>query len=770
MEWKPSDKGLSPKAYGDIDGKDYEPYVPANVQLTEFTLRAVITGAIIGAIFGAANAYLGLKVGLTVSASIPAAVMAVAVFRILRQGSILETNIVQTVGSAGESLAAGVIFTIPALFIWGMEPAKSDIIAIALLGGVMGVLFMIPLRKFLIVNEHGKLPYPEGTACAEVLVAGQGDLSKAKMLFAGMGIGALYQALMHNRLFGLWSKEPITHISGFKGAEIGAEVTPELLGVGYIIGPRISAIMLGGGIMGWLVLIPLITLFGEHLANPVYPETGLTIAEMSPGLIWSRYVRYIGAGGVAFAGIFSLLKSIPLILSSFKAGIAGFGKGSQGEERTQQDLPFNFIIVGSIVLIAAIALYLSRGVFSSQPMVGVIAAILIVLFGFFFVTVSSRIVGLLGSSSNPVSGMTIATLILTCVIFLAAGFGGLAGIKLSVLTVGAFVCIAAAIAGDTSQDLKTGFLVGATPRLQQLGEFVGVIVSALTMGMVMYLLKDAIVSGDLPAPQANLMRLVVDGVMGGTLPWNLVFCGMFIALTVELLGINSLAFAVGLYLPMSLSVPIMAGGLIRFFVEMKKDNDPQLEKKRESGVLYSSGMIAGAALTGVFIMVLVGFSERSPRFLEILSRPGIYLSTIQGGNFTIEGQQLTSGYVPVSASDFPDTGAEITRISQLKKAVNLAIEADETANLRILQAELSKLEKKVSDAKTREIKVIYDYQGVKAEKMISVGKWSKVYLHLGTEGLQEAGEPETHNRNGVLAFLLLTATLIFVVFRKQQEA
>jgi putative OPT family oligopeptide transporter len=388
-------KTLSPKAYAVMDGKDYPPYVPASKDMPEFTFKAVIAGMIIGAVFGAANAFLGLKVGLTVSASIPAAVMAVAIFRIFRGGSILETNMVQTVGSAGESLAAGVIFTIPALFMWGLEPDQMEIVLMAILGGTMGVLFMIPLRKFLIVKEHGKLPYPEGTACAEVLVAGQGDLSKAKALFWGMGLGGIYQFLMNSKTFGLWSKEPTTHIHGFRGAEIGGELTPELLGVGYIIGPRISAIMLAGGALGWLVLIPLIYLFGDHLTVPILPETTMLIKDMSPGTVWSRYIRYIGAGGVAFAGIFSLIKSIPVILESFKAGISGIGKGVQEEARTQRDLSMKTI--GGIVvgLILAIWFFLFSGVFSSSVAGAFIAAFLIVLFGFFFVTVSSRIVGLL---------------------------------------------------------------------------------------------------------------------------------------------------------------------------------------------------------------------------------------------------------------------------------------------------------------------------------------------------------------------------------------
>ncbi len=764
--------GLSPKAYEVCDGKDYPSFVDPGMSPAEFTLKAVVIGMLIGGVFGAANAYLGLKVGLTVSASIPAAVMAVAIFRIFfKDGTILETNMVQTVGSAGESLAAGVIFTIPALFIWGMEPSKLEITVIAVIGGLMGVLFMIPLRKFLIVQEHGKLPYPEGTACAEVLVAGQGDLSKAKTLFQGMGIGAIYQALMHSRLFGLWSKEPSTHIPGFRGAEVGAEVTPELLGVGYIIGPQISAIMLSGGALGWLVLIPLIYLFGDGVAAPIYPETSTLIANMEPGLIWSRYIRYIGAGGVAFAGIFSLIKSIPIILSSFKAGFSSLGKNTAAadEPRTQQDLPMKTILIGSAILIVLITFVLKGYIFAEMS-TSIGAGFLIVLFGFFFVTVSSRIVGLLGSSSNPISGMTIATLLLTCVIFILAGLAGMPNVKIAVLTVGAFVCIAAAIAGDTSQDLKTGFLIGATPKYQQIGEFFGVIASGLTMGFVMYLLKDAITTGELPAPQANLMKLVIDGVIGGSLPWNLVFCGVFIAICVELLGINSLAFAVGLYLPLSLSVPIMAGGIIRWLLELKK-NDPKLEEKRETGVLYSSGLIAGAALTGVLIMVLIGFAEARPGLLEGISKPGLHIVSNSVILQEINGQPAIGRYYKVSPAEFADTSDMVDQLSKGKAQLRTlkAAAAPDAQTISELETRLSLLSQELQKAKSKTLMAKFLVDGSPVSQELTLGKWDKLYLSADQGKIKASGATANHNAYGVVAFLLLCATLAYFAMRKPPE-
>ncbi len=600
-------KGLSPLAYEEIPGDEYPPYVPPESHMAEFTLRAIVIGGLIGMVFGAANAYLGLRVGLTVSASIPAAVIGVAVFKLLGRGTILEANMVQTIGSAGESLAAGVIFTLAGLYIWKLGPTVSTIFTIAALGGLLGVLFMIPLRRLLIVREHGRLPYPEGAACAEVLVAGQRDASKVRTLFAGLGMGALYQTLMHGKLFGLWGEEAGTHIPGYKGAEIGAVVTPELLGVGFIIGPRIAAIMFAGGALGWLVIIPMFTMFGEYATTPIYPASTL-IKDMAPGQIWSSYVRYIGAGAVAVGGFTTLLKSLPMIWSSFMIGIKGASDGDVGDNRrTNQDLPMKFVFGGVTIIVLILALLPD----TLMP-AGFLGASLMAVFAFFFVTVSSRIVGLIGSSSNPVSGMTIATLLVTALIFVALGRADMPNARFAVLSVGAVVCIAAAIAGDTSQDLKTGFLVGATPKYQQMGEFIGVLTAAIVMGFVLNLLDQAygIGSPELAAPQATIMTLVIDGVLNANLPWNLVIMGGMIALIVELLGLPSLALAVGLYLPISLSVPIVAGGAVRGLLSLRfAEKVDEFRARREAGILYCSGLIAGAALIGVFAAALVAASQ-----------------------------------------------------------------------------------------------------------------------------------------------------------------
>jgi putative OPT family oligopeptide transporter len=560
-------------------------------------------------IFGAANAYLGLKVGLTVSASIPAAVIGVAVFRLLRRGTLLETNIVQTIGSAGESLAAGVIFTLPVLFLWELSPGFWPIFPLAMIGGLLGVLFMIPLRRFLIVREHGRLTYPEGTACAEVIVASQAGGNQAKLLFSGMGWGALYMAAA--KLFHLWPEEPDVVVNkGSYRTSFGGSLSPELLGVGFIIGPKVSAVMLAGGIVGWGVIIPLIYLFGDAVAGPVAPEKTALIRDMDSFTIWSRYLRYIGAGGVAFGGLFTLLKSTPVIVSSFRMAIANLGGGSgDGEIRTQRDLPITWVGAGAAVLALAAA-FLPLKVTGGN--VGIVAGVFVVIFAFFFVTVSSRIVGLIGSSSNPISGMTIATVLVCALLFGASKTG--VDAKVTVLTIGALVCIAAAIAGDTSQDLKTGHLVGATPRNQQIGEIIGVVTAAIAMSAILALFRENIVIGSVDpqavgafkAPQANLIRLVIDGVLDGNLPWALVFTGMALAFCVEIMGLPTLAFAVGLYLPVHLAVPIMCGGLIRLIVEKRYTGDARSDR-RESGVLFSSGMIAGAAMIGVLGAVIAFF-------------------------------------------------------------------------------------------------------------------------------------------------------------------
>lgn len=619
--------GLPPEAYEAIPGEEYPPYVPAEREIPELTLKAIILGILIGVVFGAANAYLGLRVGLTVSASIPAAVMAIVLFRAMRGGTVLETNIVQTVGSAGESVAAGVIFTIPALFIWQRtDPSiridALEITMLALLGGLLGVFFMIPLRRLLIVREHGKLPYPEGVATGEVQVAGEAGGKRGRLVFAGLGIGALYQLLSNSRGFSLWPEEPSQRLPA--KAEIAGSFTPELLGVGFIVGPRIAAIMFAGGALGWLVLIPLINLWGGQ--QVVYPGT-VPIAEMGSGEIWSNYVRYIGAGAVAFGGMVTLIKSIPTIWESFRVGITQMGSATtEGTvPRTARDIGMKWVIAGAAL--TALAIWLWPGV----P-VNLLAAVLIVIFAFFFVTVSSRIVGLVGSTSNPVSGMTIATLLLTSIIFVALGLGDEPGARVAVLSIGAVVCIAAAIAGDTSQDLKAGFLLGATPWKQQIAEMIGVISSALVMGGTLLLLDRSYgigVEGGLPAPQGTLMSLVIDGVLNQNLPWSFVLIGVAIAAFVEfVLRLPSLAFAVGLYLPVALSTPIMAGGLVRWIVERKAEAS-EVADQREAGILFSSGLVGGAALLGVVIAVAIYFFGPE----DVSQAPGWVVGYDWMGNF-----------------------------------------------------------------------------------------------------------------------------------------
>lgn len=589
------------------NSQEFKPFIPADRVMPEFTATSIVLGVLLAIIFGAANAYLGLRVGMTISASIPAAVISMGIIRgILKKESILENNMVQTIGSAGESLAAGAIFTLPAMFIWMNEwgmgtPSILEITGIALCGGLLGTFFMIPLRKALIVKEHGVLPYPEGTACAEVLLAGEEGGEKAAVTFTGLAIGAVYKFIADG--LKLFPGEIEMEVPGFKGAAIGADVYPALLGVGFIIGPKISAYMLGGAVLGWFALIPLILNIGSMGEIIMYPATD-PISDLGYWGVWDSYIRYVGAGAVAFGGIFSLIKSLPLIASTFKDAMKDLGatKGEDSSLRTDNDLPMMVVILGSLAVVLAMMML------PFIP-VGFGGGLLIAVFGFFFATVSSRIVGLVGSSSNPVSGMTIATLIITAIIFKASGNDGQSGM-IATLTVGAIICIIAAMAGDTSQDLKTGFLVGATPRKQQIGEMIGAVAAALAIGYVLILLNNAwgFGSSELPAPQATLMRLVVEGVMGGNLPWTLVFTGVGIGVAIEMLGLPVLPIAIGLYLPIHLSTPIMVGGLVRGFLDKKmskvegnesKEND--IKHKIESGILYASGLIAGEGLVGILL-------------------------------------------------------------------------------------------------------------------------------------------------------------------------
>lgn len=600
-----------------MDGKkEFKPFIPANKVVPEFTATSIILGIFIAIIFGAANAYLGLRVGMTVSASIPAAVISMGILRFILKGeSILENNIVQTIGSAGESLAAGAIFTLPAMFIWMKEwgigsPSLFEIAFIALCGGLLGVFFMIPLRRALIVKEHGVLPYPEGTACAEVLLAGEEGGSKASIVFAGLGISAVYKFITDG--FKLFPSEIEWAIPGYTNCAIGIDVLPALVGVGYICGYKISGYMFSGALVGWFVLIPMISLFGADAV--LYPATD-PVSTLGYWGIWDNYIRYIGAGAVAFGGILSLIKSLPLIVDTFSKSMKDYSiKGENSTLRTDQDLSMKVVIFGALVVIIAIWL---------MPVVPVnlLGALLIVVFGFFFATVSSRLVGLVGSSNNPVSGMAIATLLISTLALKASGLVGHEGM-LGSIAIGSIICIIAAIAGDTSQDLKTGYIVGATPRKQQLGEIVGVIISAITIGAVLYLLDTAwgFGSKDIPAPQATLMKLVVEGVMNGNLPWPLIFAGACIGLAVEVLGIPILPFAVGLYLPIHLSAAIMVGGLVRLFTEKrKKSTEAEKKEQVDRGILYTSGLIAGEGLVGVLLAILALVKIRGNTIGDIIN-------------------------------------------------------------------------------------------------------------------------------------------------------
>lgn len=580
--------------------EQFKPYVPAEKVTPEFTVTSVIMGVLLAIIFGAANAYLGLRVGMTVSASIPAAVISMGVIRvIMRKDSILESNMVQTIGSAGESLAAGAIFTMPVLFLWAKDgvieqPNMLTISLIALCGGVLGVLFMVPLRNALIVKEHGVLPYPEGTACAEVLLAGEEGGASATTVFAGMGFAALFKFLVDGLkvIPGVLTAK----ISALK-TELSAEVYPALIGVGYICGPKIASYMFAGGIIGWFVLIPAIVTFGgDTILYPGADTIANLYAKGGASAIWSNYIRYIGAGAVAAGGIISLIKSMPLIVSTFVDAIKGIKGGKDNANiRTEQDLDMRFIGAGVLLMIIIIWLL-------PQIPVTLIGAALIVLFGFFFGAVSSRMVGLVGSSNNPVSGMAIATLLIATLCLKATGDGGTHGMT-GAIAIGSIICIIAAMAGDTSQDLKTGYILGATPKKQQIGELIGAIISALTIGGVLILLDSAWGFGTeaLSAPQATLMKMIVEGVMDGNLPWTLVFIGVFIAIVIEILGIAVLPVAIGLYLPLELSATIMVGGLIRHFVDKKNQSE---DSEAGAGVLFCSGLIAGEGLVGILLAIL----------------------------------------------------------------------------------------------------------------------------------------------------------------------
>ena len=713
----------------------HEPYVPASTILPEFTLRAVILGVLFGLIFGASTVYLGLKVGLTVSASIPIAVLSITILRLLGRASILENNIVQTTGSAAESIAAGIVFTIPALLILGLDLDLMQTAIVGASGGLLGVLLMIPLRRSLIVKEHGNLPYPEGTACAEVLVAGEKGGSDAKTVFMGFGVAFVYKFLMTGLMF--WKEVPTKILGWYQNARIATEISPELLGVGYIIGPRIASYMFGGGIISALILVPIVKFFGAGLMTNIFPaQAGELISNMSAGQVFDRYVRYMAAGAVAMGGIVSLARSLPTILEAFKSGLKDFSGGGSSENsiRTERDLPIA-VTVGGITLLLIALLFMPR------IEVDFVSAILILVFGFFFVTVSSRICGTIGSSSNPISGMTIATLLFTSLLFLMLGRIGPEQ-RVIALTVGAIVCVAAANAGNTSQDLKTGYLVGATPKWQQIALLIGALTSSMVIGLTLnwlnseamnllpvnypsftvpasetkvaynnqppvkdgknyqavsfkvetdagdgktkiqagkylvgedgklhYLVNPGVggikqglrevepavaantflpsaevkaagqfrgmddniydrviasnagkentylvdssgkphyeiveVTNKLDAPKAALMGVLVDGVLTQKLPWSLILIGAMISIVLEIIGISALPVAVGIYLPISTSATIFAGGCVRALVTRLRrggGEESLVEEETGKGVLLSSGFIAGGAIGGL---------------------------------------------------------------------------------------------------------------------------------------------------------------------------
>ena len=597
------------------ENNEFKPYIPAEKIVPEMTVLSIVMGAILAVVFGAANAYLGLRVGMTVSASIPAAVISMGVVRvILKRDSILENNMVQTIGSAGESLAAGAIFTLPAMFLWAKEglmekPDLLEIMIICVIGGLLGVFFMVPLRNALIVKEAASLPYPEGKACAEVLLAGEEGGASASTVFAGLGIAAGFKFFIDGlKAVPSEINTPDHGIASYPG-QFGTQIYPAVFSVGYICGPKISSYMFTGGLVSWLIFIPLIVIFGgDAVLYPGSAPISEMFADGGVGAIWGSYIRYIGAGALATGGIISLIKSLPMIITTVRDSVKSLA-GGQGDSQLRTDKNISIKVLG----IAIAVLIVLTALFPQIP-VGIGGAILIAIFGFFFAAVSSRMVAIVGSSNNPVSGMAIATLLFSTIILKVTGVIGATGMK-SAIAIGTVICIIAAIAGDTSQDLKTGYLVGATPKKQQYGEVIGVIVSAIAIGFVLYLLDAAwgFGSEELGAPQATLMKMIIEGVMGGKLPWGLVIAGVVLAVVVEILGIPVLPFAIGVYLPVQLNACIMIGGLVRLYFDKKKYSDEKEKTETISrGTLFCSGMIAGEGLVGILLAIfaVLGIADK----------------------------------------------------------------------------------------------------------------------------------------------------------------
>lgn len=606
----------------------FKPYVSAESKMSEFTIRAVILGIILGLIFGVGNAYLGLKVGTTVSASIPAAVLSMAILRtFFNKPSILENNLVQTIASVGEGLAAGIIFTVPALFILGEQISIMRMFLLSTLGGILGVLFMIPMRRYIIVKEHGVLPFPEGTACAEILKSGEKSGPKAAMAFIGIITGAVYKICCN--ALNLWQEAPSWVINRLEKTVFSIDATPALLGVGYIIGPRIASFIFAGGALGWWVLIPLIKMFDLSM-DTIFPAT-IPVSQMSADDVWSNYIRYIGVGTVTVGGIFSLINVAPAVWKTVHSSIQELFKSGRGENvrRTDRDISLRWLILGSLAII--LTLWLAPGL----PM-NIVTILLLTILGFFFVAVTSLTVGLVGSTSNPVSGMTITTLLITCLIFVSLGWTDRLYL-ISALTMAIVACVAICLAGTTSQDLKTGYLVGATPRYQQIAEIIGVILPAIAISGTMYILNQTygLGSAQLPAPQGTMMALIAKGVIEGNIPFVLVSIGVIIGLILRLLSIPILPFALGLYLPLSLTTPVMLGGIVSAFVK-RRTKDKEIFQR---GILTSSGLVAGDACTGVVVALLgvagwVNFSAK-PLLPDIFSLIIFILLAVGLGWFTL---------------------------------------------------------------------------------------------------------------------------------------
>lgn len=607
-----------------VSGEDYKPYVSPDEKVKEFTVRAVVIGCILACLFGAANAYLAMKIGMTICASIPAAVIGMAVLKGFKNSTVLENNIVQTVGSSGEALAAGVAFTLPALLLMGLDVKVVTIFAIAALGGLLGCLLMIPIRKFLIKDEHGKLPYPEGTACAEVIVAGKEGGTTAKMLFKGLGIGGAFKFLTNG--FCIFPEELDIPLKGaLKGGAVGLDVYPSLLGAGFLVGPRIAAMSLAGSVIGWFVILPTIYFIGQYAPEAI-GLADVPIGELDHWGLWTYYLKYIGIGSVVMGGFISLFKAAPIIYKSFKGTFAAYKLKADEIKRTDRNISIKVLIIGAIIILAVIAFL---PVFPSV-LSGSLGAILVLIFGFIFVTVSAHLVGYVGSSNNPIVAMSIGGLLVTAVLFRVMGFSGTSG-AVAIVIVGSIICICIGVSGDMAQDLKTGFLLGATPKNQQYGQMIGIIASAAVMGSVIIMLDKVYTIGSekLAAPHATMIKSLAEGVMEGNLPWSLILIGMGIAVAVWLIGGEVLPFSVGLYLPIHLSVTMMIGGAIRGIVDNKKSySDITRIKKIEKGTMYASGYIAGDALVGVIatLLIYIGTGIDSWSFLDVFRTSNAWIS------------------------------------------------------------------------------------------------------------------------------------------------